>query len=171
VPGFAVDGIASLGRSDVGDDIEKYTKIRRVAPPRAVVSEGGSILVFFRINTQPDADWSSYFHEAQGGEGWRRADVFRRDALALTADARQFKKMVPDGLSGIQHRIETPAELTDATHAIDGFIRAANERYEATHMPAERARREAERQKEEALLATQAELNRIAAELPPPEAS
>jgi hypothetical protein len=169
VTGFAVDGIAILGRSGVGDDIEKYTRIQRVAAPRAVVGDGGSILVFFRINIEPDKSWSRYFDEVQGGELWRRAHVVRRDSPLLTMDP-QLRAIVTDGVHGIRHSIETPAELTDATHAIDGFIRAANERYEAIHMPAERARKEAERQKKEALLATQAELDRIAAELPPPEA-
>lgn len=154
----------------MGDDIEKYTKIRRVAPPRAVVGEDGSILVFFQINVDPDKSWSSYFDAAQGGESRRRASIFRHESLAFRAGEHQLRKTVPKGLHGIWHHIKTAGELADATHAIDGFIRAANERYEATHMPAERARKEAERRKEEALLATQAELDRIAAELPPPEA-
>jgi hypothetical protein len=143
------------------NNIATFTAVRRTSRPKATVQENDSISVRVNINVEPDGHWERFFGEQQGNL-WmlEKARVIRRDRNAHPG-------VVSHG-PGIRFRIRRTDELADVTAMIDELIDATNRHYSEFFVPAEREKAEAERRREEARAVTQAELDRIAADLLPP---
>jgi hypothetical protein len=108
--------------------------------------------------------------------GWQLGAVLQpdpggqRNSAIGTAGAPRSERPPGRGrrpCAGVGFSIKSPDELGPETQRADDLIAAANRRYIAEHLPAQRARANEEQRQAEERAATQAELDRIAADLVP----
>jgi hypothetical protein len=144
------------------NNIANFTAVRRTSRPDAIAHEDDGISVLVKLNVEPDGHWERFFGEQQDDQRLaEKATVSRRPHDAHPG--------VVGRAPGIYFQIQSASELTEATNKIDELIEATNRHYTEVFIPAEEKRADAERRKESELATLQAQLDRVAAELLPPD--
>jgi hypothetical protein len=144
------------------NDIANFTAVRRTSRPDATAHEDGGISVLVTLNVEPDGHWERFFGEQQG-------DLALAEKVKVSRRPRDAHPGVVGRALGIYFRIRSASELTVATNRVDELIEATNRHYADVFIPAEEERADAERRNEGERVALQSELDRVAAELLPPD--
>ncbi|MBN9734800.1 MULTISPECIES: hypothetical protein [unclassified Pseudonocardia] len=146
-------------------DAEEYHgEVRRTATPNVQVTERGTIEVDIPINIDPDGHWERMFMAPQSA-------LFMIDQARIARPDRRAHPGLANRSSGhrISFRLSKSAELAEAVAKVDELIEQANREYVDNFIPAQTAEAKAAEEAADARVKLQADLNKIAATLAPPD--